>query len=123
MLDSGLLGGVREIRAGISHMSLLLTSKTKLFLEAFLSLFWSELLDFYDINIHGIGVFSCSRGREGLESLGRPSTSLGDLFHTIPLVLEMDCFRVSIINLLRYSIKGHDVLHEQDEDSDSKETD
>ena len=58
-----------------------------------------------------------------MEGLGSPSTPLGDLFSVVPLVLEMDCLGVSIINLVWYSIKGHDLLHKQGGDSGSKEAD
>ena len=95
------LGGVREVRAGVHHVPFLMTSETKSLLETFLSLFWGEFLDFHNINVHSIGVSGYSRGGgEGLESLGRPSTLLGDLFHAVPLVLKMDCFEVPVIDLL-----------------------
>ena len=69
-------------------------------------------------------VFSHSRGKgKGLESLGRPSASLSDLFCVVPLILEVDCFRVPIIDFVRYSVKGHDPLHEQGGDSGGKEAD
>ena len=58
-----------------------------------------------------------------MESLGRPSALLGNLFHAVPLVLEMDCLGVSIIDLVWYSIKGHDLFHKWGGDSSSKEAD
>ena len=74
-------------------MSLFVASETESLFETFLSLLWGEFLDFHDIDIHGIGVFSCfGRGREELEGLGRLSASLGNLFRMVPLVLEMDHF-------------------------------
>ena len=57
-----------------------------------------------------------------MESLGRPPTPLGDLLCMVPLVLEMDCFGVPVVNLFWYSIKGHDTLHEWHGDTGSKET-
>ena len=56
-----------------------------------------------------------------MESLGRPSTSLSDLFHAVPLVLEMDDLGVPVIDLVWYSIKEYDLLHEQGGDPSSKE--
>ena len=100
-----------------------MTSEAKFLLETFLSLFWGELLDFYCINVHGIRVFSCLRRGEGLESLGRPPALLGDLLHTVPLVLEMDCFGVPVVNLFWYSVERHDAFHERGRDSSGEETD
>ena len=41
----------------------------------------------------------------------------------VPLVLEVDCLRVPVIDFVQYSVEGHDLLHEQGSDSGSKETD
>ena len=122
-LNARFLGGVREGRASRHHMSTFVALETKSLLGALLSFFWGKFLDFDCINVHGIGVFGSSRRREGLESLGRLSTLLSDLFHVVSLVLEMDCLRVLVINLFWYSVKGHDSLHEQGGDSSSKATD
>ena len=58
-----------------------------------------------------------------MEGLDRPLTSLGDLFSAVPLVLEVDDFRVPVIDLVWYGIKGHDLLHKQGGDSSGKEAD
>ena len=58
-----------------------------------------------------------------MESLGRPSISLGDLFCSVPLVLKMDCFRIPLVDLFWHSIKRCDAFHEQGRDSSSEETD
>ena len=124
-LDSEFLGGVREGRTGIFHMSFLAASKAKSLFETLFSFFWSKFLDFYYINIHSIGVFGHhSRGRgEGLEGLGGPSTSLNDLFCTIPLVLKVDGLEVPVIDLVWYRVKRYDPLHEWGRDSCSKKAD
>ena len=57
-----------------------------------------------------------------MESLGRPSASLGDLLHAVPLVLKMNSFGVPVIDLFWYSIEEHNLLHEQDRDFSSEET-
>ena len=93
MLDPRFLRDVREVGAGVSYVSLLVASETKSLFEAFLSFFWSEFPDFYDINIHDIRGFGHhSRGGEGLEGLGRPPALLGNLFCAVPLILEVDGF-------------------------------
>ena len=80
-----------------------------------------SLWEFDCVNIHSIGVFGCSGGRKGLESLSRPSTSLRNLFCSVPLILTMGGFRVPVINFIWNCIKGHDLLHEQSRDSSSRE--
>ena len=93
-LDSGFLGGVREVWTGICHIS---------FPEALFSFLWGESFDFYYVDIHGIGVFSSSGGRrKGLEGLGRPSTSLNDLLSMVLLVLKMNGFQVPVVNFVWY---------------------
>ena len=110
-------GGVREGGTGICHVSLLVAAKAQSFFETFLLFFWSEFLDFYCINVHGIGVFGCPGGRgERLESLGRPSASLGNLLGMIPLILKVDGFGVPVVNFVWHSIKGHDSFHERSGD-------
>ena len=105
-------------------MSLFAALETKSLFEAFLSFFWSEFPDFYEVNIHGIGVFGHrSRGGEGLEGPGRPPASLDNLFCAVPLILEVDGFQIPLINFIQYRVQGHDLLHEQGGDSISKETD
>ena len=105
-------------------MSLFAALKAKSFLEAFLLFLWGKLLEFYHVNVHGIGVFSHSRGKgKGLESLGRPSASLSNLLHAVPLILKMNSFGVPVINFVWYSVKGHDLLHGQGGDSSSEEAD
>ena len=104
-------------------MSLFVASETESFPEAFFSLLWGKFLDFYSVNVHGIGVLGHSWRGEGLEGLGSPSASLGDLLCTAPLILEMDHFRVLVINLFWYSIERHDSFHEQGRDSGHEETD
>ena len=58
-----------------------------------------------------------------MESLGRPSASLSDLLSAIPLVLEVDRFRVPFIDFVWNGVEGHDLLHEQGGDPSSEETD
>ena len=86
-----LLGGVREDRIGIHHVSLHVASKAELPFETFFLLFWSEFFNFHCIDIHGVWVLGhCSRRGEGLEGLCRPPASLGNLFYMVPLVLEVN---------------------------------
>ena len=93
VLDSKFLWGVREVWTCVGHVSLFAASKAKSLLEAFFSFFLGKLLEFYCINVYGIGIFGGSGGwGKGLEGLGRSSTLLGDLLRIVPLVLEMDCF-------------------------------
>ena len=58
-----------------------------------------------------------------MEGLGSPPTLLGNLFHTIPLVLEVDGFSIPVVNFIWNGVEGHDSLHEWGGDSDSKEAD
>ena len=93
-LNMRFLEGVRESGAYRCHVSTLAALEAKSLLDALLSFFWSEFLWEFDcINIHGIGISSCSRGRrERLESLSRPSTLLNNLLCMILLILEVGCF-------------------------------
>ena len=56
-----------------------------------------------------------------MKGLGRPSTSLSNLFCIVPLVLKVDSFGVPIVDLVWYGIKGYDPFHEQGGDSSGKE--
>ena len=124
MLDSGFLGGVREVWTCIGHVPLSSASEAKSFLKTFFLFFQGKVSDFYHVDVHGVGVFCSPRGRgKGLEGLSGPSASLGDLLCAVPLVLEMDHFRVPVIDFFWYSVKRHDLLHERSGDSSSKETD
>ena len=58
-----------------------------------------------------------------MESLGRPSTSLGNLFSAILLVLEVGCLEVPVVDFIWDGVKRHDPLHERGGDSGSKEAD
>ena len=58
-----------------------------------------------------------------MESLSGPSALLSDLLSTIPLVLEVGGFRVSVVDFIWDCIEGHDPLHEQGGDSGGEETD
>ena len=107
-------------------MSTFSASKAKSLLGALLSFFGGEFLGEFDrVNVHGVGVLSGSRGGrgKGLESLGRPSTSLSDLFGTIPLVLEVGRLGVPFVDFVGNSIEGHDPLHERGGNSGGEETD
>ena len=119
----GFLRGVREGWADISHMPLLAISETQPLFEAFVSFLRGEFLDSDHVDIHGIRVLGCFRGGEGLEGLGRPSTSLGNLLCMVPLVLKVDGFGVPVVDFVWYGVKGHDPLHEQSGDSGDKEAD
>ena len=48
---------------------------------------------------------------------------MSNLFHAVPLVLEVDGFRVPVVDLVWYGVKGHDLLHEWGGDSSSEEAD
>ena len=124
VLDAWFLGGVGEGGASGRHMSTFSAAKAKSLLGTLLSFFRGEFLEKFDrVNVHSIGVFRGPGGRrgEGLESLGRPPTSLSDLFSTIPLVLEMGRLSVLFIDFVRNSIEGHDPLHERGGNSGGKE--
>ena len=72
-------------------MSLSVAVETESLFEAVFLFFWSKLLEFNYINVHGVWVFGHSRrGGERLEGLSGPSTSLSDLLSLVPLVLEVD---------------------------------
>ena len=58
-----------------------------------------------------------------MESLGGPSTLLGNLFSTIPLILEVGGFRVPVVNFIWDGIKGHNLFHERSGDSGNEEAD
>ena len=58
-----------------------------------------------------------------MEGLGGPSTSLGDLFSMIPLVLGVGSFDIPVVDFIRDSVEGNDLLHKQSGDSGSKEAD
>ena len=83
-------------------MSAFMTVEAESLLDTLLSFLRGEFLwEFNHIDVHSIRVFSGSMGcRERLESLGRPSTLLGNLFCMIPLVLEVDGFHVPVINFV-----------------------
>ena len=84
---------VGEGRTNGCHVSAFAAVETESFLGTLFLFFWGEFLGKSDcVNIHGIGVFDGPGVGEGLESLGRPFTSLGDLFSMIPLVLEVGGF-------------------------------
>ena len=123
-LDMRFLGGVREGRTSRRHMSTFLAAEVKSLLDALLSFFWGKFLREFDcVNIHGVGVLGGSRGRgKSLESLSGPSTSLSDLLSAIPLILEVGCLRVPVVNFVWDCVKGHDPFHEWGGDSGSEET-
>ena len=58
-----------------------------------------------------------------MESLDRPSTSLGDLLGAISLILEVGCLGVPVIDFIRDCIERYDLLHEWGGDSSGEETD
>ena len=58
-----------------------------------------------------------------MESLGGPSTLLGNLLSTLSLVLEISGFGMLLINFVQDSVVGHDLLYKQGRDTSSKETD
>ena len=125
-LDTRFLGEFGEGRASGHHMSTFSAAKAKSLLGTLLSFLGGEFLGEFDrVNIHGVWVSSGSGGRqgEGLESLGRPSTSLSDLLSTIPLVLEVSCLGVPFVDLIWNGIERHDPLHERGRDSGSEEAD
>ena len=62
-LDLRFLWGIREVRTGISHVSLSSALETKPLFETFFSLSQSKFLDPHCVDIHGIGVFSGFGGR------------------------------------------------------------
>ena len=96
------LGGVREGGASGHHMSTFVAVETESFLGTLFMFFWSEFLgEFNHVNIYGIGVFGGSRRRgKRLQGLSGPSTSLSDLFGTVPLVLEVSSLQVPVINFV-----------------------
>ena len=125
-LDAWFPGGVGKGGASGRYMSTFSAAKAESLLGALLSFLGGEFLGEFDcVNVHGVGVFSGSRGRRGkrLESLSRPSTSLSDLLSTIPLVLEVSRLSVPFIDFVGNSVKGHDLLHERGGDSCGEETD
>ena len=109
------MGGVREGRASRCHISTFVASKAKSFLGALLLFFKSKLLREFDrVNIHGVrvlGGFGGSRGKR-LEGLGGPSASLSDLLSAIPLVLEVGCLGVPVVDFIWDCVEGHDSFHE-----------
>ena len=126
VLDAGFLGGVGESGASGRRMSTFAAAKAKSPFGALLSFLGGEFLGKFDrVNVHSVGVFHGSRGGqgEGLESLGRPPTSLSDLLGAIPLVLEVDRLSVPFINFVGNGIEGHDPLHERGGNSSGEETD
>ena len=124
MLDVRFLEGVREARASGHYMSTFAAAKAESLFGALLPFFQSESLGKFDcVGVHGIGVLDDSGGRgKRLEGLSRPSTSLSDLFGTIPLILEVSHLGVPVIDLVRDSVMGHDPLHEWGGNSGGKET-
>ena len=106
-------------------MSTFVAMEAKSLFGALFVFFWGKFLWKFDhINIHGIGVLGGSRGQgKRLESLSGPSALLSDLLSTIPLVLEVGGFRVSVVDFIWDCIEGHDPLHEQGGDSGGEETD
>ena len=58
-----------------------------------------------------------------MEDFGGPSAVLSDLVSSVLFVLEMSGFGISLIDLIRDGVKGHDPLHEGCQDSGSKEAD
>ena len=118
------LEGVRESRTGGCNVSAFAAVEAKSFLGTLLMFFRGHSFWELDcVNVHGICVPSCVRRGERLEGLGGPSASLSDLFHVIPLVLEVGGFSVPVINFIWDGIKGHDLLHKQGGDSGSEEAD
>ena len=122
-LDARFLRRVWEGRAGRCHMPILAAVEAKSFLGTLLSFFWGQpFWEIDHIDVHSVEVFSHSGGRgESLESLGSPSTLLGNLLCTIPLVLEVSHLDVPFIDFFRDSVKGHDSFHEWGRNSSSKE--
>ena len=106
-------------------MSTFAASEAKSFLNALLSFFWGKFLREFDcINVHGVGVLGSLGGRgKRLESLSRPPTSLSDLLGMIPLILEVNHFRVPVVDFIWDCVEGHDLLHEWGGDSSGEETD
>ena len=93
MLDLWFLESVREVWAGVSHVSFPMASEAESLFETLLLFFQSKLFDFYCVDVHGIGVFSGPGGRrKGLEGLDCSPASLSNLLHMVPLVLEVDGF-------------------------------
>ena len=101
-LDVRFLGEVRERGTDRCHVPTFTAVEAESLLDALLLFFWSEFLWEFDyVNVHGIGVYSSSRrSGEGLESLDGPSTSLGDLFSTILLILEVGGFYIPVIDFI-----------------------
>ena len=105
-------------------MSTFVALEAKSLFDALLSFFQGKFLREFDrIDVHGVEVFGGLLRGKRLESLSRPSTSLSDLLGSIPLVLEVGCLRVPVVDFIWDCVKGHDLLHEQDGDSGGKETD
>ena len=104
-------------------MSIFSMAEAKSFLGALLLFFWGELREFDHVNVYDIRVFCHSRGWERLEGLSVPSTLLGDLLSSVPLVLEVSSFDIPHINLVWDSVKRHNPFHEWDGNSSSEEAD
>ena len=107
-------------------MSAFSAAKAESLLGVLLSFVQGEFLGEFDrVNVYSVRVFHGSGGRqgEGLESLGRPPTSLSYLLSTIPLVLEVGRLSVPFIDFVRNGIERHDPLHERGGDSSSEEAD
>ena len=77
-------------------------------LDTLFLFFWDQFHWKFDhINIYSIEVLDHSRrGGKRLESLSGPSTVLGNLFCSIPLVLEVDSLGIPVIDLIRDSVNG-----------------
>ena len=56
-----------------------------------------------------------------MEGLDDSFTLLGNLFYTVPVVLEVGGFGIPVIDFIQDGIKRHDPLYEQGGDSGSKE--
>ena len=98
--------------------------ETKSFLCIAFLFFWGHFLQEVDqVDIHSGGVFDYSRGGKRLKGLDGPPAMLGNLFRSVPLVLEVNGLGIPLINLVGDGVKGHDLLHEWGGDSGGEETD
>ena len=123
-LDMGFLRWFGEPGVVRDHVPLFPVVEAESFFDTFLFLLRGQLQKFHCIYIHSIAVFGCpGGGGERLESLHRSSALLGNLFSMIPLVLEVGGLGVLVINFIWDGVKGYVLLHQQDRDSSSKDTD
>ena len=94
-------------------MSRFSASKTKSFLHAFLPFFGSELSDFDDVYVHGIGVLGFDGSGEGMVGLmSRFGVSFGNFISTLSLGLERNGLFIPVVDGRGNSIHRHDLAHE-----------